>query len=583
MKRPSLRRRTLLAALPALSTTAGCVNRVRSTVGRDRPSQVRLEVLTLPRDDDLFALPIANHMREMLGVAGIAVDVSPIRPDAFLRDVLVNHDFDLYVWRHPGIKGPDSLRTLLHSRYIEERGWQNPFGFSNGSIDDLLDQQHRSASTRASAVPELLELFDQECPFLPIGFERCYRVNRTDTVQPSENAIQDGAWIFGLQPPASGEPDPFSLRFGTTDARVTKNFNPLSVEYREHHYLPAVVYDPLVRTWGDEYIRWLAADTEWVSPTGARSPTIECKLRDGQRWHDGERLTAADVAFTYNLLQDTTMEEGDPVVPTPVFRRRTSHVDAVEAVDDRTIRIQFDETSRSIATEALTVPIFPAHVWSERTELTEVAGIVIAQDTTEALVADNLSPVGSGPYEVDTIAEEDRVILTRNPNHFASQSSVGPVPPAVVDEIIIEVRPSIDSLLESARGGALDGSIVNVGQDHSITDDMMIIANTTQRLVHVGFNHRRSPLANRQFRLAVARCIDYQYLQNELLGKETPLTRVPLQEQKYVPSSLTGSEAAIDRFLGEPGSGELDENTARENFRDAGFSYSTEGALLQRE
>ena len=583
MKRTGLRRRTLLAALPALSITGGCVNQIRTTVGRDRPSRVRLELLTLPRDDDLFSLPIANHLRDMLEIAGIAVDVSPIRPDAFLRDVLVNHDYDLYVWRHPGLDTPDILRTLLHSRFIEERGWQNPFGFSNGSIDELLDQQHRSNSDKLNAVPDLLELIDQECPFLPIGFERRTRVTRTDTVLPSEWPVEKGAWIFGIRPPEDDPSNPFSLTFGTTDARVTKNFNPLSVEYREHHHLPAVVYDPLVRKWGEDYVRWLVADTEWLSPRGARSPTIECELREGLRWHDDELLTASDVAFTFRLYKDTTLADGDPVVPTTAYRRRTSHVDAVEAVDDRTVRIQFEDTSRSTATDALTVPILPAHVWSDRTELTEVAGIVIAQDTTEALVADNLNPVGSGPYEVDAIEEEERIVLSRNPDHFATRGSVGPVPAAVLDELEIEVRPSIGSLVDSVRSGTLDGSIVNVGPDPAVSEEMLTITNTTDRLLHVGFNHRRSPMSNRQFRVAVARCVDHHYLQHELLGEKTPITRVPLRDDELVPPSLAGPDAVTERFLGEPGSGEIDEETARENFREAGFSYSEDGELLQRQ
>ncbi|KPN31467.1 hypothetical protein SY89_02214 [Halolamina pelagica] len=38
-------------------------------------------------------------------------------------------------------------------------------------------------------------------------------------------------------------------------------------------------------------------------------------------WHDDEALTAADVAFTYDLLADTTLGDGeDADVPSPEFR-----------------------------------------------------------------------------------------------------------------------------------------------------------------------------------------------------------------------------------------------------------------------
>ncbi len=64
-----------------------------------------------------------------------------------LRDVLINNEFDTYVARHPTYDDPDFLLSLLHLRFVEESGWQNPFGFADLEVDDLLDAQRRTRGT----------------------------------------------------------------------------------------------------------------------------------------------------------------------------------------------------------------------------------------------------------------------------------------------------------------------------------------------------------------------------------------------------------------------------------------------------
>jgi superfamily II DNA/RNA helicase len=57
----------------------------------------------------------------------------------------------------PGEPDPDFLRPLLHSRYKEEPGWQNPYGFVDISVDELIDEQTtQTGSSRKETVAALL-------------------------------------------------------------------------------------------------------------------------------------------------------------------------------------------------------------------------------------------------------------------------------------------------------------------------------------------------------------------------------------------------------------------------------------------
>jgi peptide/nickel transport system substrate-binding protein len=106
-------------------------------------------------------------------------------------------------------------------------------------------------------------------------------------------------------------------------------------------------------------------------------------LKDNILWHDGQPLTAQDIAFTVNLLQDSSYN--------PVGTKNWDNEKIkVSSPDDKTVVFDLSEPYAPFLNK-LTFGILPKHIW-----------IDISSDQFP-LVKLNLEPVGSGPFIFDEI------------------------------------------------------------------------------------------------------------------------------------------------------------------------------------
>jgi peptide/nickel transport system substrate-binding protein len=122
--------------------------------------------------------------------------------------------------------------------------------------------------------------------------------------------------------------------------------------------------------------------------------TITVTLADNLRWHDGAQITASDVTFTIQLIQD-------PTTASPL--RGSFRGVEVERIDDVTVRF-ITERPLAVFLSALTVGILPSHLW------------VDVPPTHLPLAELNLRPIGSGPFK---FAE-----LTKDPNGTVRSYSI---------------------------------------------------------------------------------------------------------------------------------------------------------------
>src|SRR5499433_3147143 len=80
----------------------------------------------------------------------------------------------------------------------------------------------------------------------------------------------------------------------------TCNFNPFNLNYIS--YSLGNVYEPLVfvnTLQSGQATPWLASSWAW----GSGNKTLTFTIRKGVKFHNGDPLTAADVAYTFNLLK----------------------------------------------------------------------------------------------------------------------------------------------------------------------------------------------------------------------------------------------------------------------------------------
>lgn len=584
------------AAAGAVGLTSGCVQRARSLVSRRTPEQLSLTIKTVPADADEPATKIARSLSENLQAVGVDAEIRLLAEDELLREVLVNHSFDLYVARFPGDRSPDFLRPFLHSRFAAEPGWQNPFGFSDLSVDDLLvEQQRRAGEQRAISVENLQRQVVRRQPFIVAAFPDWIGAARSDRFEGFGEFRPDSPLRYvaldrsaASTADGAGDADGVELRTVITDGRVTENTNPIAVEFRNDGTITGLLYDQLGRRIDGDVTPWLARDWSWAEPEPGRAvATVD--VREGRTWHDGKPLTAGDVAFTYRFLADTSLGRGDVPVPAPRYRGRISMVESVEAVDDGTLRVEFADTSPEVAARAFTVPVLPRHEWEPKAREADLVGLDLFDGVTEALVWPNPEPVGSGPLQFESRTPGERLVLSRFADHFVEDDAAS-LPGRFTgglayDRFVARVAPSEAVAVELVAEGEADATlsalspavVPQVGR----YGDVALQVDGHHSFYHVGFNVRRGPMANPRFRRVVAMLVDRQQVVDDVLGGYARPAVTPVRNAEWTPQDLRWDDGAPAlSFVGTDG--DLDVQAARAAFRDAGYQYDDDGRLLEQ-
>ncbi|MGC0252506.1 ABC transporter substrate-binding protein [Pseudactinotalea sp. Z1748] len=143
-------------------------------------------------------------------------------------------------------------------------------------------------------------------------------------------------------------------------------------------------YEPLVRVdrvSGGEVLPYLAEDWEFND----EGSELTFHLRQDVTWSDGEPLTSADVAYSWDLaLSDETAV----VYP----------FDDYEVVDEHTITVDYGDTNFTDLVAFGSRPIIPEHIWQEE----DVASWT------------NPEPVGTGPFELDSFSPQQVQLSLRD-------------------------------------------------------------------------------------------------------------------------------------------------------------------------
>ncbi len=570
-------RRALLAGTAAglAATTGGCTRRFRNVTGRDAPEQLSVTIATLVDDYDRNAIRIAKRLAEHLEAVGADVTLETLPPVELFRRVLINTDFDVYVGRHPADRDPDFLYEALHSVYADEPGWQNPFGVTSMSLDDHLETQRTlEGADRREELTAVLDWLAAEQPLTPLCRPDEVRLVRTDRFDGwGQNHPVTRLGYLGLEA-LTGDGE---LRAVLTETRPTQNLNPLSAEYRNRSTVVSLLYDSILVSDGDDAVPWLAESID----RGDSSVTVT--LREDVRWHDGRTLTADDVAFTYRFLADTSLEENGIPSPSPQYRGLGTVFDSIDVEGDsrRTLRLE-TECGPDVTTRALTVPILPEHVWADRTDEASFGGIASATGTTDAVVTDNVPPVGSGPFAFEDRTERERLVLERFSDHFTLRSDVS-LPEPTAETVRIRIEPRSEGAIERVERGDADATISTLEAapvaEVSESADVRLLESPSWTFYHVGFNVRNAPFSNPYVRRTVARLLDKAWIASEVFGGGATPVSTPVTDD-WVPDHLEwdGTDPEVP-FFGTDG--DLEVETARDAFEET-FTYDEEGRLLAR-
>ncbi|SIR84448.1 ABC transporter substrate-binding protein [Natronorubrum thiooxidans] len=573
---PSTTRRGLLATVGVgASALAGCSERLWSQAETTGPEQVSLTIKTVPADDDRLAATIASRLRENYTAAGIDATHEPVSKAELYRDILLEGEYDVFVTRHSGFDEYDALYGLLHSQFVSERGWQNPFHVSDVTIDEYLETQREADETdRSSVLADLIGHLLQTTPYTVVAYP--YTVSGvTEPLQLPIPPRCPREYIEVMSHPENGPRDG-PLEVGVFGEGLTEELNPLTVDRNRIDGLLDLVYDPLVRQIGDEYVPWLAEDVEWPEE-GQRRARIT--LREGLEWHDGESLDTDDVEFTLAFLEDTSMGSVDGGVPAPRYRGRQTLLDRTAVIDDRTIDLYVFEASQTAARRLLTIPLLPAHIWTERSE-------AVADRQTEAITVANEDPVGSGLFAVSEATTATEFELESFDAHVLRGTADRPELLegfSQFEGITFRIAPN-----PGAMGGLLIDGEIDVTASELPPETAREIRNatatrtvtgTTDAFYMIGYNSRQDELGNPNFRRLCSRLIDREHAVSEFFEgfaqpATTPNALVGLHDWDFDDELETSPDTDPLAFPGTDG----EPNTSRVQslFADIGYRYEDE-------
>ncbi|MCD7883892.1 MAG: ABC transporter substrate-binding protein [Lachnospiraceae bacterium] len=203
------------------------------------------------------------------------------------------------------------------------------------------------------------------------------------------------------------------------------NVNPITSSDRFGLMTSNLVYSPLFKIDGDEYVWYLATGYE-LSEDGR---TYTFTLRDDVTWTDGEAFTADDVIFTIEAIMD-------PNNASEMYSNFVSEEGAceIEKIDDYTVAFTFPNASPAhMEAFAYEVYIIPEHVFADVDFLTyEFSGPSV---TTGAYI---LTEYSAGSY----------LKFEKNEDYFMNTPSI--------DTIVFRIITSDDTAMLAIQSGEVD-------------------------------------------------------------------------------------------------------------------------------
>jgi peptide/nickel transport system substrate-binding protein len=250
----------------------------------------------------------------------------------------------------------------------------------------------------------------------------------TEAPQPTATPAPQPTATPAPQPTATPAPaaaaKPVVLRIGWGGS--PDSLNPGPAVLSEAYTLFELVYDTMFDLELDGSTYHLTLADKWdVSPDGK---THTFKIKQGIKFHDGQPMTAKDIAFSYNFYK---AHEDFPYLNT-----YTKSFDSIEAPDDSTVVIKLSEPIPNMDYRLTYMYVLPEHIWSKVAE-----GKAATEFTNEAMI-------GTGPFKMVEYKQNEFVHLAANKEHFQT--------PPKIDEVVFQTFQNQDALVQALRTGQVD-------------------------------------------------------------------------------------------------------------------------------
>jgi peptide/nickel transport system substrate-binding protein len=177
----------------------------------------------------------------------------------------------------------------------------------------------------------------------------------------------------------------------------------------------------------------LADSIEWSDDT-----TLEIKLREGVKFHDGEEMTADDVVFTFERVIGENQIEY-PELHTSPRKGLIAPLESIEKLDDYTVVMHFSNPWPPAMQMLVHQQIVPKHY------LEEVG--------TEGFIK---HPIGTGPFKFVSATGMEEIVMERFDDYYGGAPDLDPAGPACATQVVFQVIPEASTRAAALLAGEVD-------------------------------------------------------------------------------------------------------------------------------
>ncbi|MFH1078240.1 MAG: peptide ABC transporter substrate-binding protein [Patescibacteria group bacterium] len=284
--------------------------------------------------------------------------------------------------------------------------------------------------------------------------------------------------------------------------------------------IASLVFSGLFRMDGMQAAPDLAERYEWSED----GKTLTVVIREDARFHSGDPVTADDVQFTVESIQDPA--RSSPLASS--FRK----VKAI-ATDERTVQFQLETPDLQFLT-SLTVGILPSELWQDI-------------PAANARLADlNMRPIGSGPYRFKSYTRDAKgsirsYTLERDDHWYG----VKPYLKTVVFQFYPDRKQAEDALRADLVQALAFSPLKDDTQGDSVRWHRIQLELPQETVAF--FNVKQKLLSDERVRRALAGVVDRQEIVDAWRGRAVPIGGpYPFSTATSTPLTLDEGRALLD-------------------------------------
>ena len=287
----------------------------------------------------------------------------------------------------------------------------------------------------------------------------------------------------------------------TLSMRVPETLNPLLNREETVDRILKLMFLPLLEF--DESGKPAPAVAEsWQ--LGADGKTVTLQLREDILWQNGGKLTADDVVFTFQTLQNAG--EG------AVYKKALNYISGCEKKDDHTVLFTFHENF-SGNLSALRFPVISESYYSGETDLKSQV---------------NMTPMGNGPYSMYSYTQASELVLETSDLYHGERPHI--------PRISVKITAGAETDTNAFQQGMTDVLVTDATEAGRYANEagLGMYQYTSTEYDFIGFNFGRSLFQDKALRQAVAYALPKESLMDSVYLNYGVMTNTPISPKSWL-------------------------------------------------